>query len=115
MKTSEGQAPILPAESSDLDALQSAISDGIQALVTWNISAFESATERQRVICDRLTGKPELLQIPGTAESARKVQELNRVYDKLLQHSIHWTRTIHSIFEANGHSLQGRASVHFRG
>ncbi|MGA3128285.1 MAG: hypothetical protein ABSD13_16405 [Candidatus Korobacteraceae bacterium] len=120
----------------ELDALLSAISAAIEALVAWDIAAFDSAVERQRSICDRLASlrcptsaavsrcgslpapagsSPALPYSPAAAATARKVRELNRVYDRLLQHSIHWTRTIHSILEAGGHSFPGRASVHFRG
>jgi len=128
----------------EFDALLSAISAAIEALVAWDIAAFDSAVERQRAICARLAsaagspapaagspapaagspalpdpapvaGTPALPHSPAAAATARKVRELNRVYDRLLQHSIHWTRTIHSILEAGGHSFPGRASVHFRG
>ena len=53
--------------------------------------------------------------LPSAAATARKVRELNRVYDRLLQHSMQWTRTIHAILEAGGHTLPSRATVHFRG
>ena len=115
MKPPAALANVPPAESSELDALLCAISEAIEALMVWNVTAFQAAIERQSAICQHLTLNPEWRQLPGTVATARKIQELNRVYDKLLQHSIHWTRTIHSIFEANGHSLQGRASMHFRG
>jgi hypothetical protein len=100
----------------ELDALQSAISDAIKALVDWDIAAFHSAAERQSEICGRLAGiKNGWSQSPDATEAARQVQKLNRVYDRLLQHSIHWTRTVGSILEAGGHSFQNRATVHFRG
>jgi hypothetical protein len=132
--------PVAPqAGPGELDALLSAISAAIEALVAWDITAFDSAVERQRAICARLapaTGSlapavgsgeaalPDFAPVasslalphpPAAAATARKVRELNRVYDRLLQHSIHWTRTIHSILEAGGHSFPSRASVHFRG
>jgi len=116
-------------EPADLDALLSAISAAINALVAWDIAAFDSAVERQRSICARLASAAEILdkqraalpQPLATADptaflaTTRKIRELNHVYDQLLRHSIHWTRTMQSIHEAGGHSFSGRASVHFRG
>jgi hypothetical protein len=107
--------PIDLAGSGDLDALLTAISEAIEALVAWNLPAFQSAVERQRAICDRLARHSEWRQGPGAAATARKVQDLNRVYDRLLRHSMHWTRTLQSIFEAAGNPPPGCASVHFRG
>jgi len=130
--------PTLPlvgphTEPGDLDALLSAISGAIDALVAWDIRAFDSAVERQHSICARLASAAELLanqraalpHASATGSTAlpdptaflattRKIRELNRVYDQLLQHSIQWTRTIQSIHEAGGHSFSG-TSVHFRG
>lgn len=124
-------APEPEVKPSELDALLSAIAGAIEALVAWDITALQSASERQRALCDRLAGQlgvprdvtgdvtadgsAGLLFSPASAATARKVRELNRVYDRLLQHSIQWTRTIHSILEAGGHSFPTRASVHFRG
>jgi hypothetical protein len=99
----------------ELDALLAAIAEAIEALTAWNIPGFESAVERQREICERLGCQTEWRKLPRTATTASKVKELNRSYDRLLQHSIHWTRTIQSILRAGGHSLPGRGSVHFRG
>jgi len=107
--------PGAPGAPSELDLLLAAISDAIAALVAWDIHAFQLASDRQRAICDRLARYPSRPQLPATAATARRIQELNRVYDRLLHHSIQWTRTLRSIFEAGGHSLPGRASVHFRG
>jgi hypothetical protein len=109
-----------PALSGELEALLAAITGAIEALVAWDITAFQSAVERQRLICERLARLPAsefsgLHRSPATAATARKIRELNRVYDRLLQHSIHWTRTLHSIMEAGGHTLPSRATVHFRG
>lgn len=108
-------APATPAGSGELDALLSDISDAVEALVAWNIPAFQSAIERQSALCERLALNPEWRQLPGAAATARKVQELNRIYDRLLQHSIHWTRTLHSMLQASGHPYARRSSVHFRG
>lgn len=108
----------VPAESAgsgDLDALLAAISDAIAALVAWNLADFQSAVERQRSLCDGLARHSEWSRNPGAAAAARKVRDLNRIYDRLLRHSMHWTRTLQSIFEASGHPLPRRASVHFRG
>jgi hypothetical protein len=103
------------AGAAELDVLLSAISDAIEALVAWKITAFQSAVERQRAICDHLALHPEWRQLPGTAATAGKVHDLNRVYDRLLQHSIHWTRILQSIHQANGNPFPRGASVHFRG
>jgi hypothetical protein len=108
-------ASVPPAEPGELDALLCAISDAIAALVAWNLTAFQAAIERQSAICEHLALKPEWRQLPGTAVTARQVQELNRVYDRLLRHSVHWTNTIQSILQAGGHTLPSHASVHFRG
>lgn len=112
---------VMPALSGELEALLAAIAGAIDALVAWDITAFDSAIERQRRICERLASIPcapaagSARLSPAAAATARKVRELNRVYDRLLQHSVHWTRTMHSILEAGGHSFSSRASVHFRG
>jgi hypothetical protein len=105
----------VPGDPGDLDLLLAAIADAIEALVAWDIHAFQLASDRQRAICDRLARYSSGRQLPATAATTRKIQELNRVYDRLLHHSIHWTRTLRSIFEAGGHSVPVRASVHFRG
>lgn len=102
------------AESRDLDALLAAVSDAIQSLVAWDVAAFQSAVERQREICSRLRSQPGWRKLPESQATARQVRELTRVYDRLLQHSVHWTRTIQSILQA-GHPFPRRASVHFRG
>ena len=109
------QAVIVPAAPGELDSLLSAIADGIQALAAWDMAAFEAASERQRAICDHFACKPDLRQLPSTAAAAKKVQELNRVYDRLLRHSVHWARTIHSILQASGDPFPRQSSVHFRG
>jgi hypothetical protein len=114
MNALAGRLPNTPAGATELDGLLSAISEAIEALVVWNITAFQSAVERQRAICDRLALQPEWRRLPGTAATARKIRDLNRVYDRLLRHSIHWTHTLQSIHQANGNSFPRRASVHFR-
>jgi hypothetical protein len=108
-------APIDPAANTGLDALLSSISEAIESLVTWDLPAFQSAIERQRVICDHLARQAEWRRSPTAAATAHKVRELNRVYDRLLRHSMHWTRTLQSIFEAAGNPPPANASVHFRG
>ncbi len=115
MNAPADQRPIPPAGAAELDALLSAISEAIEALVAWNITDFDSAVERQRSICAQLALQPGWRQLPGAGAAARKIQDLNRVYDRLLQHSIHWTRTIQSIHQANGNPFPRRTSVHFRG
>ena len=115
MNSPAAEAPTNPAESSELDALRCAISEAIAALVAWNITDFQSAVERQRVICERLALKPELRQLPGTAATVRKIQDLNRVYDRLLRHSMQWTHTLHAVFQAGSDPYPRPATVHFRG
>ncbi len=101
--------------SGELDALLASISEAMDALVAWDVTAFQAAVERQREICEYLAHQSEWRTLPGTAATARRVLELNRVYDRLLRHSVHWTRTIQTILQAGGHSFPSRASVHFRG
>jgi hypothetical protein len=110
-------APVLleSAASGDLDALHDAISDAIAALVAWDLTAFQSAVERQRALCGVLARDSAWRQSPAAAASARRVRELNRIYESLLRHSMQWARTLRSIFEATGNPLPERASVHFRG
>ncbi len=107
--------PSDPAAPLGLDALLSSISEAIAALVAWNHPAFQSAVERQRAICDQLARHAEWRRNPNAAATAQKVRELNRVYDHLLRHSLQWTRTLQSIFEAAGSPPPGCATVHFRG
>jgi hypothetical protein len=119
MKPPTGPESAPSASPAELEALLAAISEAIEALVAWDHTAFQSVVERQRAICERLANLPAgsagAPLSPASVAAARKVRELNRVYDRLLQHSIQWTRTIHSILEAGGHSIPSRASVHFRG
>ena len=103
-----------PTNSGELDALLAAISDAVEALVAWDISAFQSAVERQQAVCERLARKAPCQPLADAA-TARRVQELNRVYDRLLRHSAHWAHTIHAMLQASGHTDCRRASVHFRG
>jgi hypothetical protein len=110
-----GESMLYESTACELDSLLSAISEAIEALKQWNVTAFQAAVDRQSAICGHLTLRPECHPLPGTVVAAKKVRELNRVYDRLLQHSLHWTRTMHSILEAGGHSYHRRASVHFRG
>jgi len=114
LKPLTSEVSIAANETPDFDALSSAVSDAIDALVAWDITALQSAVERQSAICNRL-GANKLRWNPADAEAARKIRDLNRIYDRLLQHSVHWTRTIRSILEAGGYSFQNRTSVHFRG
>jgi hypothetical protein len=105
-------APPSSTQPSEFDALLAAISDGIAALVAWDIAAFDAAVELQREICAGIALKPASACIPA---AARKVQDLNRVYDRLLKHSVHWTRTLHAILQTGGGSLSRRSPLHFRG
>lgn len=104
----------LPAEPGELDALSCAIAEAIDALMAWNPAALQAAIVRQSALCEHLALNPEWRNRPGATAAARKVRELNRVYDRLLRHSVQWTRTMQSILQAGGHTLPG-ASVHFRG
>jgi len=109
------QASLGPADRSELDALSCAIADAIKALVAWDVTAFEFAIERQSALCEHLASAKNGWNLsPGATAAAHKVQELNRVYDRLLQHSAQWTRTIGSILQAGGHRPNGCTSVHFR-
>jgi hypothetical protein len=107
--------PNAPAGDSGLDALLSSIAEAIDSLVAWNLPAFQSAVERQRTLCDHLTRHADWSQDPNAAATAQKVRELNRVYKRLLRHSMQWTRTLQSIFEAAGSPPPRSTSVHFRG
>ena len=115
MSSSVALVPSRSAGSGDLDALLVAVADGIDAVVACNFAAFQSAVERQRILCERLADDPEWRLLPGAAVTARKVQELNRVYERLLRHSVQWTRTLQSIFEAGGVPALPCTSVHFKG
>jgi hypothetical protein len=113
MSTAATSTP--PAQPGELDALLAAISQAINALTAWDVAAFQSAIERQAEICDRIALKPGLGRPPASAAAVHRVQHLNRVYERLLQHSVHWTRTIHAILQASGNLHSRRPSVHFRG
>lgn len=121
------QQPAPPKQPDELDALLVAISDGIDALVAWDSTAFQSALDRQSAICLQICTRSApaagsaalsdtLISAPQySSATARKVRELNRVYDRLLQHSIQWTRTQRFILQAGGLQLPCLPSIHFRG
>jgi len=109
------ETPTAHQEPDDFDALLAAISDGIEALVAWDITAFQSAAQRQFSICDSIASNSLLPEHPPDAGRLQELLELNRVYDRLLQHSIRWTRTLRAILQAGGHQPSSHASVHFRG
>lgn len=115
MNASAALVPMRSAGYGELEALHDAIAEAIDAMVACNLAAFQSAVERQRVLCEHLASDREWRLYPGAAATARKVQELNRIYDRLLRHSIQWTRTLQSIFEAGGVPAPSCTSVHFRG
>jgi hypothetical protein len=115
MNVSASPLPVPLRQPGELDALLAAISDAIEALVLWDITAFQSAVDRQSELCARIAASTDWSRDPAAPAAARKVQDLNRVYDRLLQHSVHWTRTIRVILQAGGQQLPSRASVHFRG
>ena len=49
----------------ELDALLASISEAMDALVTWDVTAFQSVVERQREICERLAHQSEWRALPG--------------------------------------------------
>ena len=106
--------PADQAKREQLDALLAAISEAIEALVAWNVDAFQSAVEKQQKICGQLA-----LASPRSCaeerDKARKVRELNRVYEHLLRHSIRWTRTMQSILRGGESVMLRRSSMHFQG
>jgi hypothetical protein len=105
--------PIAQSSPRELDALLAAISDGIAALGAWDVAAFQAAAERQSEICDRIAAHSMLPPSAEDAVMARKVRELNRVYDRLLQHSIRWACTLRTILQDDGRKPSVR--VHFKG
>ncbi len=109
------EVPAAVPACNGLAALLASISEAIDSLVAWNLPAFQAAVERQREVCAHLAGHAEWRQAPNAAANARKVRELNRVYHRLLRHSMQWTRTLQSIFEAAGSPPPASATVHFRG
>lgn len=104
--------PAHPA--AELEALLAAIAQGIDALVTWDIAAFQSAAQRQSEICDSIASSSAMPHSTAEKAVALQVRELSLIYVRLLQHSIHWTHTLRTILQNGGHSPY-RASVHFRG
>lgn len=105
------QKPTVQETPRDLDALLAAISDGIDALVAWDVAAFQSAADRQSEICDRIAIHPRLPHSAEDAATVRKVCELNRVYNRLLQHSIHWTRTLRTILHSDWRTSPSRVNL----
>ncbi|HVJ05295.1 MAG TPA: hypothetical protein VM578_06470 [Candidatus Saccharimonadales bacterium] len=126
MKALTAQAAIAASEprntslDESLSKLSTAISKAIDALVAWNIPAFDAAVERQRELSDLLALHPEWSQrrareLPNAAAVARNIQRLNLVYERLLQHSASWAQTNHLILQSGGDPFRSCASVHFRG
>jgi hypothetical protein len=115
MNTAVPNTPNTPQRPADLAALLAVISDGIEALVAWDVKAFQAAVERQSAICDRIAAYPTLPPNPDEVATIRKVRELNRIYGRLLKHSNHWTHTLRTILQIGGHMSSDRATVHFRG
>ncbi len=101
--------------ASDLDSLLTAIADGMNALVAWDIAAFESATHRQSQLCCRIASTSAMPRSAADKAAALRVRALSSIYARILQHSIHWTHTLRTILHDGGHALPCRASVHFRG
>jgi hypothetical protein len=98
----------------ELDALVAAISEAIEALVAWNVDAFQSAVKKQQEICAQLALSPPR-PCAAARDKARKVRELNRVYEHVLRHSIRWTRTMQSILRGGESVMLRRSSMHFQG
>jgi hypothetical protein len=104
--------PEILKQRAPLDELLAAISDAITALMAWDAMAFQDAVDRQAAICAAFSSDASLL-IHGSADSARKVLEMNRIYSRLLRHSIQWTRTLNVILQTRGDRRSKRA--HFQG
>jgi hypothetical protein len=100
---------------SELDALLLAIADGIDALVAWDIAAFQSAAQRQSELCTRIASRSVSPRSAADITAAIQVRKLTRIYARLLQHSIHWTHTLRTILQDSGHISPCHGSVHFRG
>jgi hypothetical protein len=104
--------PEIQKQRAPFDELLAAISDAIASLMAWDVTAFQNAVDRQAAICAALS--PDAgLRIHGSADSARKVLEMNRIYSRLLRHSIQWTRTLNIILQTGGDRRSKRA--HFQG
>ncbi len=84
MKALTVQATIAASETrgafldESLSGLSTAISEAIDALVAWNIPAFDAAVERQRELSDLLASHPEwsrrrARELPNAAAVARSV------------------------------------------
>lgn len=101
--------------SSELDALLAAIAEGIDALVAWDVGAFQSAAQRQSELCDCIAANSALPRSTADKAVALQVRQLSRIYTRLLHHSIHWTHTLRAILQSGGHTSPSRASVDFRG
>ncbi|MDR3764970.1 MAG: hypothetical protein P4M01_12835 [Acidobacteriota bacterium] len=100
------------AESGDaqvalLEKLMASVSDAIQAMVEWDVEAFHAAVARQMALCAELN---QLSHPPstGATEAAHRVQQLNRVYQRMVTHSIQWTRTLQSMLPVDSGPESGR-------
>ncbi len=78
-----------------LEELMASVSGAISAMVDWDIEAFHASLSRQMAICAELAKFPQ--PSSQAAETARRVIALNRVYRRMVEHSVQWTRTLNSI------------------
>lgn len=103
-------------EPGELDLLLTAVSDALEALIAWDIEAFQDATRRQQLVCSHLgSGALQLnASDPIVQQKARTIRELNQRYARLLHHSIQWTRTLQNILQTGGHDLANRTTLHLQ-
>lgn len=101
-----------PADGGDaqvalLEKLMASVSDAINAMVEWDVEAFQAAVARQMALCAELN---QFAQAPSAtaSDAAQRVQALNRVYQRMVAHSIQWTRTLQSMMPSGSESDSGR-------
>jgi hypothetical protein len=98
----------------ELDALLLAITAAVEALLLWDVDSFREAAGQQRAICERLSSCGRLPLSTEIVRKARQIRELNLIYGRLLQHSIHWTKTLQAI-GGGAACRQARRLVDIRG
>jgi hypothetical protein len=101
--------------SAELEALCAAIASTIDAMVEWDILAFESAVLLQSEICCRIGDGSRIAKSARNISLARKVRHLSRVCARMLEHSIRWTHTLRAILGSGAQTADRRTTVHFRG
>ena len=90
-----------------LEELMASVSDAITAMVDWNIEAFHASLARQMSLCAELAKFPQPTS-QAAAEAARRTLALNRVYRRMVEHSVQWTRTLNSMNPAGNDADSGR-------